>query len=179
MFSGKSEELMRRLRRSKIAGKEVIAFKPAIDDRYETEWITSHNGVKYPCMHVENFYWPSTLVEAGQNLDNPLVIGIDEVQFFSSAIIYEIVDYVDAGHRVIVAGLDMTYRREEFGIMPGLMAIADTVDKLSAVCHKCGEDAIYTQRLIDGKPAPFSGDTIVVGGLDSYEARCRKCFEQA
>lgn len=167
MFSGKSEELIRRLNRSKIAGKDVAAFKPVIDNRYKTEWLTTHNGVEFPCFHVDSFV-VNTIHD---------VIGIDEVQFFGDQIIKEIQATVHSGKQVIVAGLDMTYRQEPFGIMPHLMAIADQVTKLSAVCHQCGNDAIFTQRLIDGQPASFKGATVQVGGLDSYEARCRSCFQ--
>lgn len=171
MFSGKSEELIRRLNRSKIGGKNVAAFKHAIDNRYDTEWITAHSGLKYPCFHASLFYSGPNLIQE--------VIGIDEVQFFGAGIVNEICKVVDAGKRVVVAGLDKDFRGEPFGSMPTLLALADDALKLTAVCHKCGEDATMTQRLIDGKPAPFSGETIQVGGLDTYEARCRNCFETA
>jgi thymidine kinase len=171
MFSGKSEELIRRLNRSSIGRKSVVAIKPAVDDRYDTEWITAHSGLKYPCMHERAFYSGPNLIQE--------VVGIDEVQFFGNGIVDEIQKAVEQDKRVIVAGLDRTYRGEPFGAMPTLLALADDVLKLTAVCHKCGADATLTQRLIDGNPAPFSGDTIQVGGLDSYEARCRQCFERA
>lgn len=184
MFSGKSEEMIRRLRREEIAGRTVTVLKPAIDDRYDVEALTSHNGLKFPCRSVKKVDDIPQLTVIGQ------VIGIDEVQFFDAPAsspwaghheyrITEMVEYLALDRIVIVAGLDRTYRGENFGAMGELMAISDRVDKLNAVCHTCGEDAIFTQRLVDGKPAPFAGETVQVGGLDSYEARCRRCFEPA
>lgn len=172
MFSGKTEELIRRLRREQIGQKSVILFKPSIDTRYGED-VTTHNGVSFAASVCED----SLFSREGKFKE---VIGIDEVQFFDpKEALNDILWLANNDYKVIVSGLDMTYRQEPFGIVPELMAYADSVTKLSAVCHKCGADAIYTQRLIDGKPASFSGDTIVVGGLEVYEARCRGCFEAA
>lgn len=173
MFSGKSEEMIRRLRRAKIAGKNVIAYHPSIDNRYSVNEIVSHSGSKIDSISAK------TPVDIMINYRDYDVIGIDEAQFFSDLLIEVIQEFIHNGKIVIVAGLDMTYRQEPFGEMPTLMTMADTVLKLSAVCAICGEDAMMTQRLINGDPAPFSGDTIQVGGLDTYEARCRNCFEGA
>lgn len=172
MYSGKSEELMRRLRRAKIANKDVILVKTKIDDRYEDDHVVSHNGVKMEAVAAD-------FDDLREIVDSKEVVGIDEVQFYSEHVYWLIQDLVEEGKTVIVSGLDMTYRREPFGVMGPLLAIADSVDKYTAICHKCGEEASFTQRLIDGEPASFKGDTIVVGGLDSYEARCRLCFESA
>lgn len=172
MFSGKTEELIRRLRREQIGQKNVILFKPAIDTRYGED-VKTHDGISFPATVCED----SLFSREGKFKD---VIGIDEVQFFDpKEALADILWLTENDYKVIVSGLDMTYRQEPFGIVPELMAYADSVTKLNAVCHKCGNDAIYTQRLVNGKPASFKGDTIVVGGLDTYEARCRGCFERA
>jgi thymidine kinase len=105
------------------------------------------------------------------------VVGIDEVQFYPESVVSVVNTAVADGRKVIVAGLDATFRREPFGFMPQLAAMAEQIDKYNAICHSCGEDAAFTQRLVDGKPAPFSGPTILVDGLDSYEARCRSCYQ--
>lgn len=172
MYSGKTEELIRRLTRAKIAGKRVIAYKPKIDDRYGSEVLASHSGIKIVCKPIE---LAQSIMD---NLDFYDVVGIDEAQFFDFHLLSSIQVLERRDIQVIVAGLDMTYRREPFGCMPYLMAIAQKVIKLSAVCHQCGADAMYTQRLIDGKPASFSGSTILVGAKDSYEARCFYCYEE-
>lgn len=170
MFSGKSEELMRRLRRAQIAGYSIGLFKPDIDHRYKTKKVVSHAGAEMNAIPVKN------------NMDLYLqaftydVIGVDEVQFFED--IVDTLTSLSQDHIVIVSGLDMTYRRQPFGQMPTLLALAERIDKLDAVCHACGADANYTQRLIDSKPASFDGPTVQVGGIESYEARCRKCYER-
>lgn len=171
MFSGKSEELIRRLTRAKIAGKSVIAYHPAIDKRYGFGVIASHSGSKIESTGILD---ASTMLVDYKKYN---VIGIDEAQFFTDMVTIVIDEMIHNGKTVIVAGLDMTYRQEPFGEMPILMAKADRVDKISAVCAVCGNDGMLTQRLVDGSPAPFSGETIQVGGLDTYEARCRGCFE--
>jgi thymidine kinase len=170
MFSGKSEELLRRLRRSEIAGKNVVLIKPEIDTRYEENYVTSHGGSKMPCVMAKN---ARDVLEVSDHFD---VVGIDEVQFFNSAIVGSIL-YICRDRVVIASGLDTNYRYEPFGVMPDLMALADTVDKLTAICTICGEEATKTQRLIDGEPASLSGPEILVGGTDSYEARCNKHFQ--
>ncbi len=172
MFSGKTEELLRRLRRAVIARQNVQLFKPAIDNRYGVTTVASHDGAK----------WEGTVVgEATEilNLVKPEthVIAIDEVQFFEDAI----VDVCDAlalqGKRVIVAGLDLDFRGEPFGPMPALMAKAESVRKLHAICMVCGGEASRTQRLINGKPAYYEDPIVLIGAAESYEARCRGCHQ--
>jgi thymidine kinase len=171
MFSGKSEELIRRLRRAEIAGQRVAIFKPAIDDRYAAADVVSHAGARMravPISCVRELRWRAHGFE---------VVGIDEVQFFDSSIVDAALELADAGARVIAAGLDQDFRRLPFGPIPDLLAHAELVDKLQAVCHRCGGAATSTQRLVDGRPAPFSGETVVVGAAEQYEARCRSCHE--
>lgn len=173
MYSGKTEELIRRLTRAKIAEKQVVAIKPRIDTRHPEVVLASHSGIKIDCWSVD--------LDLADIASFPMrydVVGIDEAQFFDKNILDFVSFLANEGVKVIVAGLDMTYRKEPFGYMPFLMAMAAKVIKLSAVCHTCGDDAMYTQRLLDGKPAPFAGETILVGALDSYEARCYFCFEE-
>ena len=171
MFSGKSEEMIRRLRRAEIAGQRVILFKPRIDDRYDAADVVSHAGVRMSAVPVDGC---AELVARARSSE---VVGIDEVQFFESAIVGAALTLAQGGARVICAGLDQDFRREPFGTLPELLSRAEFVDKLQAVCHRCGGPATTTQRLLDGRPAPYSGETIVVGALDSYEARCRDCHE--
>lgn len=170
MFSGKSEELIRRLRRAEIAGQSVMIAKPHIDTRYDISHVVSHSGHRLRAVGVDR---SDTLARLA---DGYRVVGIDEVQFFDEGIVDVCVDLADRGTRVIAAGLDLDYRGEPFGPMPQLLARADLVDKLQAVCTRCGGPATRSQRLIDGRPAPFDGATIQVGAQDSYEARCRGCF---
>lgn len=170
MFSGKSEEIIRRLRRSQIAGRNVVLIKPRIDTRYEEEYVTSHNGTKMLCVAARN---SQDVLEISDHYD---VVGVDEVQFFNKDIIGSIL-YIARDRIVIVSGLDTNYRYEPFGVMPVLLSLADKVDKLTAVCNVCGEDATKTQRLVDGQPAPFAGPEILVGGMDTYEARCNTHFQ--
>ena len=171
MFSGKSEELIRRLRRTQIAGKKTIAFKHSLDDRKTTEYVISHNGNQIPAFPIDN---PATI----PSLLTPdiEVIGIDEAQFFSNNLIEVVLSLVDNGKYVVVAGLDLTFRADPFGTMPLLMALADTVTKLSAVCTVCGKDAHFTQRLVNGKPAAYDDPIILIGAEEAYQARCRSCF---
>ncbi|HVM16231.1 MAG TPA: thymidine kinase [Gaiellaceae bacterium] len=171
MFSGKSEELIRRLRRAEIAGQRVLIVKPRIDDRYDVSHVVSHAGAKMRAVAADT---PADVLRLSAGYD---VIGIDEVQFFDESIVEVARTLVQRGVRVVAAGLDTDFRHEPFGAMPTLLAQAELVDKLQAVCHRCGGTATRTQRLLDGEPAPFSGETIVVGALDSYEARCTACYE--
>ncbi len=171
MFSGKSEEMIRRLRRAEIAGQRVVIFKPRIDDRYDAADVVSHAGARMRGVPVAGV--PELLARAGGHE----VIGIDEVQFFDTAVVEVALGLADAGVRVVAAGLDQDFRRLPFGPMPDLLAHAEFVDKLQAVCHRCGGPATTTQRLVDGTAAPYSGDTIVVGANEQYEARCRDCHE--
>jgi len=171
MFSGKSEEMIRRLRRAEIAGQRVILFKPRIDDRYDAADVVSHAGVRMSAVPVDGC---AEIVARARSSE---VVGIDEVQFFEPAIVRAALTLAEGGARVICAGLDQDFRREPFGPLPELLSRAEFVDKLQAVCHRCGGPATTTQRLLDGRPAPYSGETIVVGALDTYEARCRDCHE--
>lgn len=172
MFSGKTEELIRRVRRAQIARQKVQVFKPAIDDRYGVESITSHNG-----MHAEAI--PVAEAKTILELVDPetTVVAIDEVQFFDWQIAPVVDRLAERGIRVVTSGLDMDFRGEPFGPMPLLMAQAEQVDKLHAICMVCGQAATRTQRLIDGKPASYSDPVILVGAREVYEARCRMHHE--
>ncbi len=171
MFCGKSEELIRRLRRAEIAGQRVLIVKAGIDDRYDISHVVTHGGAKMRAVNA------SSADEVRRFSDGYDVVGLDELHFFEDAIVDVLVALAERGQRVIVAGLDTDFRAEPFVAMPELMARAEFVDKLQAVCHRCGGPATRTQRLVNGLPAPFSGDTIQVGALDAYEARCRGCYE--
>ena len=172
MYSGKSEELIRRIRRAEIAKQKVQVFKPTIDDRYDKQDIVSHRGDKIQGIPV------SRSGDILNYLDEDTeVIGIDEVQFFDDGIV-KVVNYLaDNNKRVIVAGLDTDFRGEPFSVMPQLMAIAEFVDKITAICMKCGNPATKTQRLINGKPADYNDPIVLIGAKESYEARCRNCHE--
>jgi len=172
MFSGKTEELLRRLRRSKIAGKNVLLIKHAMDDRYDSDSVRSHSGYTFPSVNSSN---ATNVLLHGEHFD---VIGIDEVQFFDRYIVPTAL-YLSREAIVICSGLDTNFRYEAWDVTAKLMAYAEKVDKLSAVCVNCGGEATKTQRLVNGKPASFSGPDVLVGGLDSYEARCKDCFEVA
>lgn len=169
MFCGKTEELIRRLRRAEIARQKVQVFKPAIDNRYAEEKVTSHAGMAFDAIPIEH---PDQIVDKLQ--DDTTVVGIDEAQFMAEEIMLVIDDLVERGIRVIVAGLDMDFRGEPFGMMPFLMAKAERVDKLRAICMVCGEEASRTQRLVNGKPARFDDPVVIVGASEMYEARCRQ-----
>jgi thymidine kinase len=173
MFSGKSEELIRRLRRAEIAGQRALIVKPRIDDRYDIGHVVSHAGAKMRAVAVAE---PEDIPGLADGYD---VIGIDEVQFFPAEIVLVIDALVERGKRVVCSGLDQDFRGLPFGPMPELLCRAELVDKLQAVCHRCGGPATMTQRLVDGFPAPADGATIVVGALEQYEARCRACHELA
>jgi thymidine kinase len=172
MFSGKTEELIRRVRRARIAKQQVQVFKPAVDNRYEVEKVSSHNGVHWQAVPVG---------QAGDILDRlepeTTVVAVDEAQFFDWEISQVCTALADRGLRVILAGLDMDFRGEPFGPMPLLMAEAEEVTKLQAICVVCGAPASRTQRLIDGQPAAYDDPIILVGGSESYEARCRACHQ--
>jgi thymidine kinase len=172
MFSGKSEELIRRLRRAEIAGLRALIVKPTVDDRYDVGHVVSHGGAKMRAVTA------ASSADAHRLAAGYEAIGVDEVQFFDEGIVEAIADLVDRGARVVAAGLAQDFRGLPFGPMPTLLALADYVDKLEAVCHRCGGPATLTQRLLDGRPAPFSGATVQIGALDSYEARCRACYER-
>jgi thymidine kinase len=172
MFSGKSEEMIRRLRRAEIAGQRVILFKPRIDDRYAVADVVSHAGVRMSAVPVDGCAELLTRARGAE------VVGIDEVQFFEPTVVDAALALADRGARVIASGLDQDFRRQPFGPMPELLTRAEFVDKLQAVCHRCGGPATTTQRLVDGRPAPYAGETVVVGAAEQYEARCRDCHEE-
>jgi thymidine kinase len=169
MFSGKTDELIRRLRRATIARQKVQVFKPAIDVRYGEEKVTSHAGSNFAAQPIGCAADILALLEA-----DATVVAIDEAQFFDPAIVSIVQQLADRGLRVIVAGLDTDFRGEPFGPMPSLMAQAEQVDKLHAICMVCGEPATRTQRLLDGHPAHYNDPIVVVGAAELYEARCRK-----
>lgn len=172
MFSGKSEELIRRVRRASYGKQKVQVFKPALDNRYSSEEVVSHNGTKVIARPVK------TSLEILDHVDHDThVIAIDEVQFFDEKIIEVVQALANEGIRVIVAGLDQDFRGEPFGPVPNLMALAETVTKFQAICLSCGSPASRTQRLIDGRPANFDDPIILVGASESYEPRCRHCHE--
>lgn len=170
MFCGKTEELIRRIRRASIAKQNVQVFKHSLDDRYEgVEKVVSHNGQNLEAQPVSRAADILPMVDA-----QATVIAIDEVQFFDADIVKVIKTLADRGLRVIVAGLDMDFRGEPFGTMPELMCIAEEVTKLHAICVVCGEEASRTQRLVNGKPAHYDDPVILVGAQERYEARCRQ-----
>lgn len=172
MFSGKTEELIRRVRRSQIARQKVQVFKPQIDDRYSTGQVASHNGALYTAVPVASSADIEPLVKP-----DTTVVAIDEAQFFDPGVVDLCKRLAGRGVRVIIAGLDTDFRAEPFGPMPVLMAEAEMVDKLQAICVVCGAPASRTQRLIDGQPANYNDPIIMVGAQENYEARCRHCHE--
>jgi thymidine kinase len=172
MFSGKTEELIRRLRRSLYARRSVQVFKHALETRSDLTEIRSHNGVPHEAGAV------STSEELLESIEPETdVVAVEEAQFFDEGIVDACRSLADSGYQVIVAGLDMDFRGRPFGPMPDLLAEADEVVKLRAICAICGRDASRSQRLIDGKPAPASAPTILVGAQETYEARCRQHHE--
>ena len=173
MFSGKSEELLRRVRRAVLAKKRVQVFKSHLDERYGgLQVVSTHDGGRIESEPV------STSVELMARVrPDTEVIAIDEVQFLDPGVVEVANSLADRGIRVIVAGTDMDFRGEPFGPIGQLLAVAERIDKLQAICVRCGALATRNQRLIDGEPAPAEGPTIQVGGLESYEARCRSCHE--
>ena len=170
MFSGKTEELLRRLNRAEYARLNVITFKHSLDDRTTIEYVISHNGYKTKAIPLDNPQLMKNYIDASVQ-----VVGIDEIQFFSMDIVNVVCALIDAGTRVIVAGLDLDFKGMPFGCMPLLMSIADEVTKLKAICIDCGSDAHFTQRLVNGNPARFDDPIILVGAQESYQARCRSC----
>jgi thymidine kinase len=168
MFSGKTDELIRRLRRATIARQKVQVFKPAIDVRYAVEKVTSHAGTDFDAIPVEKTAQIRTRLEA-----DTTVVAIDEAQFFDDEVIQVVEELASIGIRVLVAGLDTDFRGEPFGPIPALMAKAERVDKLQAICMVCGEPACRTQRLVNGEPARYDEPIVIVGAAEMYEARCR------
>ncbi|MBM4426685.1 MAG: thymidine kinase [Chloroflexi bacterium] len=168
MFSGKTDELIRRLVRATIAKQKVQVFKPAIDIRYAVEKVASHTGSTFDAIPVER------AADIHLKLDkDTTVVGIDEAQFFDPEIVSIAQSLAGRGVRVLVAGLDMDFRGEPFGAMPSLMAEAEDVLKLHAICMVCGGNASRTQRLVNGKPARYDEPIVIVGASELYEARCR------
>lgn len=172
MFAGKTEELIRRINVLSYARKNILVFKPKIDDRYSTTEIASHAGSKVPCIVISEA--KEILNHVNYDTD---VVAIDEVQFFDEDVV-DICEYLaDSGLRVMVAGLDKDFRSEPFGVLPDLLTRAEFVTKLTAVCAKCGAPATRTQRIINGKPASFNDPIVLVGAKEAYEPRCRHCHE--
>ena len=165
MFSGKSEELIRRLRRAKIARQRVQVFKPEIDERYSRDHIVSHSEMRHESRAVRSAAEIRALVEPATE-----VVGIDEGQFFDSDLVAVVNELADRGVRVIVAGLDQDYTGRPFGPMPQLLAVAEYITKTHAICVRCGQPANYSQRTVNVE------GQVVVGAGDAYEARCRACF---
>ena len=172
MFSGKTEELIRRVRRAQIARQKVQVFKPRLDDRYQFERVASHTGMHLDAVAVGGAREIPQLVAP-----DTTVVVIDEGQFFDWTIADVCSFLADSGRRVIIAGLDTDFRGEPFGPMPLLMAEAERVDKLQAICVVCGAPASRTQRLINGEPASYDDPVIMVGAEEVYEARCRHCHQ--
>ena len=172
MFSGKTDELIRRLVRATIAKQKVQVFKPAIDIRYAVEKVASHTGSTFDAIPVQS------AAEIRSKLDvDTTVVGIDEAQFFDAEVVRVAKELASHGVRVLVAGLDTDFRGEPFGSMPILMAEAEQVSKLHAICMTCGDDASRTQRLVNGKPARYDDPVVIVGASELYEARCRRHHE--
>jgi thymidine kinase len=172
MFSGKSEELIRRVRRAVIARKCLQVFKSHLDDRHGVYSVTTHDGISVDAQPVDSSSEVMRLVRPQSE-----VVAIDEAQFLDVGIVEVCTSLAGNGTRVIVAGTDTDFRGNPFGAMPQLLAVAEVVDKLHAICVRCGDPATRNQRLIDGHPARFDSPTILVGGSESYEARCRHCHE--
>lgn len=172
MSCGKTEELLRRVRRCIIAKKKVVVISPDVDTRAGGDYIESRNGLWLDAVKVKHSIQIMSAVKDAQ------IIAIDELQFFDSGIVQVISKLMSEGKKIIGTGLELDFKAEPFGSMPELMCIATKVDKLHAVCMKCGcEEATRTQRLIDGKPADKSSPLIMIGGDETYEARCIKCYE--
>lgn len=170
MFSGKTEELIRLVRRAMHARKRVQVFKSALETRCDTTLIRTHDGTSFTALAVPDARALESLLEPGVQ-----VVGIEEVQFFDEAIVPLCQRLADRGIQVIAAGLDQDFRGLPFSFMPTLLALADDVQKLHAICMVCGEEASRTQRLVDGRPAGWDEPTILIGADETYEARCRRC----
>ncbi len=174
MFAGKTEELIRRVKRMDYAKKRYLVFKPSIDNRYSTDEVVSHNKKSTKAINISINH-----VSEIKKYITPEISALvfDEVQFFNIELIDLILEYANLGLRIICAGLDKDFTGKPFGLMPDLLAIADDVTKLTAICMVCGEEATETQRIINGKPAYDNDQTVLIGASESYEARCRKCHK--
>ncbi|MEB3196849.1 MAG: thymidine kinase [Candidatus Sericytochromatia bacterium] len=170
MFSGKTEELIRRVRRAQIAKQQVQVFKPEMDDRYRAELVNSHNGGQIEAIRAR--LASDVLAMVSEDVH---VVALDEVQFFDDAIVEACQALADAGKRVICTGLDLDFRGEPFGFMPRLITMAEEVEKLTAICMTCGAPGTRTQRLVDGRPAHYEEAVILIGAAEAYEPRCRAC----
>jgi thymidine kinase len=168
MFSGKTEELIRRLRRAQIAKQQVQVFKPLIDNRYGIERVTSHNGHDFTAHPIAH---SSDILRCLET--QTTVVAVDEVQFFDEGILTVSEKLADRGIRVILAGLDLDFRGEPFGAVPQLICLAEEVTKLHAICTVCGEEASRTQRLVNGEAARYDDPIVMIGASEAYEARCR------
>jgi len=172
MFAGKTEELIRRVKRLEYARQNIIVFKPTIDNRYAEGEVVSHNNNRTKSINVSKASDIMKHVE-----DATEVVAIDEIQFLDEDVVGVCETLADRGIRVIASGLDRDFRGEPFSFMPKLLALAEDVTKLTAICVKCHTPATRTQRIIDGKPASYNDPIILVGASDSYEARCRHCHQ--
>lgn len=172
MFSGKSEELIRRVKRARIAKQRVIVLKHSIDDRFSAREVVSHDGDKLESIPIATSADVMAAVPLGTQ-----VVAIDEAQFFDEGLVEVCDALAENGVRVIVAGLDTNFRGEPFGPMPRLLSLAEEVTKLNAICMKCGAPASRTQRLVNGRPAKYDDPVVMIGASESYEARCRRCHE--
>ena len=172
MFAGKTEELIRRINRIKYAKKSIIVFKPIIDDRYDRTQVVSHSNQRVDSIPIKD---SSEVLKYIDKL--PYSVAFDEVQFFDEGLIEVIDRLANSGVRVIIAGLDQDFRGEPFGIMPALMAKSEYITKLQGICTVCGAPATRTQRIIDGHPADYDDQTILVSASEKYESRCRHCHQ--
>ena len=172
MFAGKSEEIIRRIRRIEYAKRKVVCFKPKIDNRYSLNEIVSHNKNRKASYVISSSQEIMPFID-----ETTYAVVIDEVQFFDEGIIDVCENLANLGIRVIVGGLDLDFKGEPFSIMPLLLARAEYVIKLTAICVKCGENATRTQRIINGKPAYYDDKIVIVGASETYEPRCRRCHE--
>ena len=175
MFAGKTEELIRRIKRIHYANKDAVVFKPVIDNRYSDDEVVSHSMQKIASFPVNNTKEAKEIIKKRSKL--PYAVAFDEAQFFDKELISYAEELANKGVRVIIAGLDLDFRGEPFGIMPDLLARAEYVTKLHAICQVCGDPATRTQRIIDGKPAHYNDPTILVSASEKYEARCRHHHE--
>ena len=175
MFAGKTEELIRRITRIKFAKRDLLVFKPVIDDRYSYTEVVSHSQRKVKSIPVNNSEELKLYLEKLNKL--PYAVCVDEVQFFDKGLLDVCEDLANKGVRVILAGLDLDFRGEPFGIMSDVLARAEYITKLQAICQICGDPATRTQRLIDGKPARYDDPIILVSAQEKYEARCRHCHQ--
>ncbi len=172
MFAGKTEELIRRARRALYAKKVVQVFKPTVDDRYDQTMVVTHMGVKHQAVVIDSVRTLRASVRPEAD-----VVFIEECQFFDDSLTALCIELADAGYEVVCAGLDQDFRRVPFGPMPALLALADEVVKLRAICMKCGAPASHTYRQIEGKPAHRNDPVILIAATESYEARCRNCYK--